>query len=79
MNFEFPDENIMLVIDREEPGPNEGPEKGSGWTMVFDGASNTLGNGIGVGIISPEILQHTELSTHWAIISTHEILPKIHK
>ena len=21
MNFEFPDENIMLVIDYEEPGP----------------------------------------------------------
>ena len=29
MNFEFPDENIMLVTDCE------GPEKGSCWTMVF--------------------------------------------
>ena len=26
MNFEFPDENIMLVTDYEEPGPYEGPE-----------------------------------------------------
>ena len=26
MNFEFPDENIMLVTDCEEPGPYEGPE-----------------------------------------------------
>ena len=53
-NFEFPDENIMLVTDCEEPGPDEGPEKGSRWTMVFDGASNALGNGIGAMIISPE-------------------------
>ena len=40
MNFEFLDENIMLVTDCEEPGPDEGPEKGSRWTMVFDGASD---------------------------------------
>ena len=26
MNFEFPDENIMVVIDCEVPGPDEGPE-----------------------------------------------------
>ena len=29
MNFEFPDENIMLVTNYEEPGPYEGPEPGS--------------------------------------------------
>ena len=29
MNFEFLDENIMLVTDCEEPGLVEGPEKGS--------------------------------------------------
>ena len=52
MNFEFAHENIMLVTDCEEPGPDEGPEKGSWWTMVFYGASNALGNGIGVVIIS---------------------------
>ena len=52
MNFEFPDENIMLVTDYEESGPYEGPEPGSSWTMVFDGASNALGNGICVVIIS---------------------------
>ena len=28
MNFVFPDENIMLVTDYEEPGPDEGPEEG---------------------------------------------------
>ena len=54
MNFEFPDENIMLVTDYEQSGLDEGPEKGSRWTMVFDGDSNALGNGINVVIISPE-------------------------
>ena len=54
MNFEFPDEKIMLVTDCEEPRPDEGPEEGSRWTMVFDGASNALGNGISAVIISPE-------------------------
>ena len=54
MNFVFPNENIMLVTDCEESGPDEGPEKGSRWTMVFDEASNTLGNGIYAVIISLE-------------------------
>ena len=54
MNFEFPNENIMLVTNYEEPGPDEGPEEGSRWTMVSDGASNALGNGINTVIISPE-------------------------
>ena len=53
MNFEFPDENIMLVTDCEEPGPDERPELGCQWTMVFDRASNAVGNGIGAIIISP--------------------------
>ena len=54
MKFEFLDENIILVTDYEEPRPYKGPEPGSRWTMVFDGASNTLGNGIGGVIISPQ-------------------------
>ena len=54
MNFEFSDENIMLVTDCEKPGPDEGPKEGSWWTMVFDGASNALANGIDAVIISPE-------------------------
>ena len=29
MNFEFPDESIMIVTDCEVPGPDEGPEEGS--------------------------------------------------
>ena len=43
----------MLVTDYEQPGPDEGPEPGSRWTMVFDGASNALGSGVGAVIISP--------------------------
>ena len=54
MNFEFPDENIMLVTDYETPGLDEGPEEESRWSMYFDGASNALGNGIGAVIISPK-------------------------
>src|SRR3954464_9363208 len=45
LNFDFPDEDIMLVNDYKQSG--------SQWTMVFDGASNALGNGIGAVIISP--------------------------
>ena len=29
MNFEFPNGNIMMVTDYEEPGPDEGPGEGS--------------------------------------------------
>ena len=52
MKFEFPDEDIMMVNNCEEFRQYDGPEQGSRWTMVFDGASNALGNRIGVVIIS---------------------------
>ena len=54
MNFEFPDENIMLISDCENPRPYNGLEQGSRCTIVFDGVSNALGNGIGTVILSPE-------------------------
>ncbi|XP_050918952.1 uncharacterized protein LOC127136440 [Lathyrus oleraceus] len=53
MRFEFPDEEIMLLRDCNIPDPEEGPEPRSHWTLVFDGASNTHGNGIGAVITSP--------------------------
>src|ERR1044072_1901674 len=53
MQFDFPDEDVLLVTNCEEPGLDEGHEQGSRWTMVFDGASNALGNGIGAIITSP--------------------------
>ena len=44
MNFDFPDENIMLVTDYARPRSYDIPEQGSRWTMVFGGASNALRN-----------------------------------
>lgn len=46
MRFEFPYEDIMLIRDCNTPGPEEGPELGSWWTLVSYGASNAHGNGI---------------------------------
>ena len=54
MKFEFPDEDIMTLDNCEEIRPYDGPEQGSRWTLFFDGASNALGNGIGVVLISLE-------------------------
>ena len=54
MKFEFPDEEIMYIRDFNIPGPDKGPEPGSRWTLVFDGASNAMGNGVGAVITSPE-------------------------
>ena len=53
MQFEFPDEDIMTLDNCEEFRPHDGPEQGSRWNLFFDGASNALGNGIGVVLISP--------------------------
>ena len=52
--FDIPDEDIMMVNNCEELIPYDGPEQGSRWILIFDGASNALGNGIGVILISPE-------------------------
>ncbi|XP_050878627.1 uncharacterized protein LOC127082432 [Lathyrus oleraceus] len=46
MRFEFPDKDIMFIRDFNIPGPGEGPEPGSRYTSVFDGASNEKGHGI---------------------------------
>ncbi|XP_050896511.1 uncharacterized protein LOC127103283 [Lathyrus oleraceus] len=57
LRFDFPDEDIMFIRDFTMPGfevsPEEGPELGSRWTLVFDGASNARGHGICVVIPSP--------------------------
>ena len=54
MKFEFQDEDIMTLDNCEEIRPYGGPEQGSRWTLYFDGASNALGNGIGVVLISDD-------------------------
>ncbi|XP_050877158.1 uncharacterized protein LOC127080910 [Lathyrus oleraceus] len=57
LRFDFPDEDIMFIRDFTMPGfevsPEEGPEPGSRWTVVFDDTSNARGHGIGVVITSP--------------------------
>ncbi|XP_050897104.1 uncharacterized protein LOC127103913 [Lathyrus oleraceus] len=53
MCFEFPYEDIMLIRDCNIPSPEEGPDPGSRWTLVLDGASNAHDNGIGAVITSP--------------------------
>lgn len=46
MKFDFLDEDIMFVQDCSIPGPDERPELGLQWMLVFDGASNAKGHGI---------------------------------
>ncbi|XP_050877463.1 uncharacterized protein LOC127081226 [Lathyrus oleraceus] len=46
LRFDFPNEDIMFVNDFAILGPGEGPEPGSRWTLMFDGASNARGHGI---------------------------------
>lgn len=52
MRFEFLDEDIIFISNFNITGPEEGPEPGSHWTLVFDGTSNAQGNGIGELITS---------------------------
>ena len=49
MQPEFPDEDIMALFEEKE-----GSDEEESWSMVFDGASNALGHGIGAVLISPE-------------------------
>ena len=56
IRFDFPDEDVMYLKmkDYDEPFPGEGPELGSRWGLIFDGAVNAYGNGIGAIIITPQ-------------------------
>lgn len=53
MHFDFLDEDIMFIRDCNISGPEEGPEPGSRWMLVFNSASNAQGNGISIIITSP--------------------------
>lgn len=63
IKFDFPNEDIMVIRDCEThimvirdcetPRSDEGPEPGSLWKLVFDGASNATGHGIRAFITSP--------------------------
>ncbi|KAK8683846.1 hypothetical protein V6N13_039892 [Hibiscus sabdariffa] len=47
LNYDFPDEDLMSVSNLEE-----GDDKDS-WVLYFDGASNSIGRGVGAVLISP--------------------------
>ncbi|GAU51646.1 hypothetical protein TSUD_414680 [Trifolium subterraneum] len=55
IKFDFPDEDVMYLKmkDCEEPLSEEGPDPESRWGLIFDGAVNVYGNGIGAVIITP--------------------------
>lgn len=48
MRFEFPDEDIMVLVEEDEPRNKEK------YTIIFDGASIALDHGVGVVLISLE-------------------------
>ena len=50
MSFEFPDEDLMAVLQIEKEEPPEEED----WKMYFEGASNALGRGVEAVLISPE-------------------------
>ncbi|KAK5832756.1 hypothetical protein PVK06_016559 [Gossypium arboreum] len=49
LKFDFPDEDLMCITKKECESSKE-----KSWKMSFDGASNVLGHGIGVVLVSPE-------------------------
>ena len=49
MKFEFPNEDLLAILQVEDESIQEDT-----WKLYFDGASNTLGHGIGTVFISPE-------------------------
>lgn len=53
---EFLDEDVMYLKmrDCDEPLPEEGPDPELGWKMIFDGAVNVFGNGIGAILVTPD-------------------------
>lgn len=52
MQFDFPNEDVMVIRDCETPSLDKGPESGSRWELVSDGALNSIRHGIGVVITS---------------------------
>ncbi|KAK5784462.1 hypothetical protein PVK06_038986 [Gossypium arboreum] len=49
LRFDFPDEDLMCITEKECESPKE-----KSWKMSFDGVSNALGHGIGAVLVSPE-------------------------
>ncbi|KAK8649492.1 hypothetical protein V6N13_130221 [Hibiscus sabdariffa] len=48
LNYDFPDEDLMNVSNLEEGDVRDS------WVLYFDGASNSIGRGVGAVLISPD-------------------------
>ncbi|XP_040945835.1 uncharacterized protein [Gossypium hirsutum] len=49
LRFNFPDEDLMCISEKEGKSSRDQP-----WKISFNGASKTLGHGIGAVLVSPE-------------------------
>ncbi|KAK8704919.1 hypothetical protein V6N13_048531 [Hibiscus sabdariffa] len=67
LNFDFPDEDLMCVMEEEEGSLEPGS-----WRLYFDGASNAIGRGIGAVLISPENV-HYPFTSILEFISTNNM------
>ena len=65
LKFDFPDEDLMCISEGES-------SKDRSWKMSFDGASNTLGHGIGAVLVSPEG-DHYPLTARFNFFCTNNI------
>jgi len=56
IKFDFPDQEIMYLKmkDYDEPLFGEVPDPDSKWGLIFDGAVNVYGNGIGAVLVTPK-------------------------
>lgn len=62
----------MVIKDCETPGPDEGPELGSRWKLVFNGASNATGHGIGA-VITSLTWYHISFTTRLCFTCTNNV------
>src|SRR4051812_1822841 len=55
IRLDFPDEDVMYLKmkDYDEPLPDERPEVGSQWGLIFNKAVNAYGRRIGAIIVTP--------------------------
>ena len=75
VKYDFYDEDVMFlkIKDYDEPFPGEGPDPESRWGMVFDGAVNAYGKGIGVVIITPHG-SHIPFTTRFVFYYTNNMV-----
>ncbi|XP_050895733.1 uncharacterized protein LOC127102407 [Lathyrus oleraceus] len=75
IQFDFLDEVVMYlkVKDCDEPLTSEGPNPKSHWGLIFDGAANAYGNGIGAVIVTPQG-SHIPFTTRLTFTCTNNVV-----